>query len=101
MENACKHLGKSEVNAWIENNNPGSFLSAAPESIEIGGVGFLWIGESKTVRNGKNVYINTYQSKIQADNGEWPVFETVVVEKKRKHITTYVFDISTLGTGLK
>lgn len=96
-----KHLGKNEISAWIENNNPGSFLNAAPEHITIGGVPFVWFSENKIIRNGKTLYVNSYQSQIQADNGEWPVFETVVIEKKSKGAIKYVFDTSILGTGIK
>lgn len=97
-----KYLGKNEVSAWIANNNPGDFLDAAPEYIAVGGIPFTWFSGVKCFKSANNVrYVNSYQSAIQADNGEWPVFEVVVNYLRRKNTSKCVFDTSTLGTGLK
>lgn len=95
-------VGSKEVNNWVESHSPGDFLSAAPSSVTLGGVEFNWIGENKSLTSeGLPQYINTYQSTRQANNGEWPVFETVVTQKKRGRKTSYSWDTSTFGTGLR
>ena len=96
-----RSINKNDVNNWLDNANPGLFLSSAPESITVNEVRFDWIGESQGVSGTSKVFRNQYQSSQHASNGEWPVIETVVKEVRRGRTTRYTFDRSTLGSGLK
>lgn len=95
-------INKQVVDGWMNQNSPSLFLSSAPSEIDVGGVPFDWIGESKSyTSSGREVYNNTYQSRIQASNGEYPVIETVVREVRSRGTKRYEWDKSTFGTGLR
>lgn len=95
-------VDKQTVDSWMNNTSPSGFLSSAPSEITVGGVSFDWIGESKDYTStGREVFRNTYQSRVQMSNGEYPVIETVVREVRSRGSRRYEWDKSTFGTGLR
>lgn len=99
-----KRVNNQVISDWLDQQDPGRFLSSAPETITVGGVQFKWFADQTSVDSrGNRVYGNDYQSMQRASNGEWPVIHIAVDEKRRRGGTkSYSFDRSTTtGTGLR
>lgn len=101
---ALQRVNNQTVTDWVDQQDPGQFLSSAPETITVGGVQFRWFADQTGVDSrGNRTYGNDYQSTQQASNGEWPVIHISVKEQRRRGgARSYVFDKSAVnGTGLR
>ena len=99
-----QRVNNQTVMNWVDQQDPGQFLSSAPETITVGGVQFRWFADQTGVDSrGNRTYGNDYQSTQQASNGEWPVIHISVKEQRRRNgAISYAFDKNTVsGTGLR
>lgn len=96
-------LTKKDTNEWISKQDAINFTGSAPDNIKIGDISFSKIDEYKSVDSkGRTQYCSVYQSSTQANNGEYPIFETVVDTVKKGKLTQYQFNTSVIGgSGLK
>lgn len=73
---------------------------APPDIITINGVEFKWWGNvTEIVTSTGKEYSTWYQSRVQASNGEWPIFKVVVEAKQRRGRATKYSYKMTPGSG--
>ena len=84
---------------FIDSRNPSDFLPEnVPESININGVEFRRFSTSESFDNdGSRRYVSAFQATQQAQDGTYPVFETVVKNIRKRGKSSFQFDTSTSG----
>ena len=84
---------------FIESRNPSDFLTEnVPDSISINGVEFRRFSSSESLgSDGNKRYVSAFQAMQQAQDGTYPVFETVVKNVKKRGKNNFEFDTSPSG----
>ena len=84
---------------FIESRNPSDFLTEnVPDSISINGVEFRRFSSSESLgSDGNKRYVSAFQAIQQAQDGTYPVFETVVKNVKKRGKNNFEFDTSPSG----
>lgn len=84
---------------FIESRNPSDFLTEnVPDSISINGVEFRRFSSSESLgSDGNKRYVSAFQAMQQAQDGTFPVFETVVKNVKKRGKNNFEFDTSPSG----
>lgn len=84
---------------FLESRNPSDFLPEnVPDSININGVEFRRFSTSESLdSDGYRRYVSAFQATQQAQDGTYPVFETVVKNIRKRGKSSFQFDSSVSG----
>lgn len=96
-------INQQVLNGFIDGQQAIDFARNSPSNITVNGTKYNWMSSSNNLDSkGNPQFAHAYQSEDPKRNGEYPVIEIVVTEKRRKrkgeYFTFYEFDRSTSGT---